>query len=248
MGEAPLSRLTRAWSTLSVDGAVSGSWSSSCASTDQVGNYARYYSFTLSEGSDVTITLESSTDPYLYLRSGDAKSGAVVHENDDVDPGTDTNSEIQATLGAGTYTIEATTYSAGETGSFTLTVSGLGGGTAEPSDACLETLLVDRVIGEWSSSCGSTAQEGSYARYYSFMLTEESEVTITLESSTDPYLYLRSGDTKSGAYLYENDDVDPGTDTNSEIQETLGAGIYTIEATTYSAGETGSFTLTVGGL
>ena len=234
--------------TLLVDRVI-GEWSSSCESTAREGSYARYYSFMLTEESEVTITLESSTDPYLYLRSGDTKSGAYLHENDDVAPGTDTDSEIQETLGAGTYTIEATTYSAGETGSFTLTVSGLGGGAvAEPSDACLETLLVDRVIGEWSSSCESTAREGSYARYYSFMLTEESEVTITLESSTDTYLYLRSGDTKSGAYLHENDDVAPGTDTDSEIQETLGAGIYTIEATTYSAGETGSFTLNVGGL
>ena len=31
-----------------------------------------------------------------------------------------------ATLAAGSYTIEATTYEVGETGSFTLTVSGLG--------------------------------------------------------------------------------------------------------------------------
>ena len=235
--------------TLSVDGAVSGEWSSSCGSTDQAGSYARYYSFTLTEGSDVTITLESSTDTYLYLRTGAAKSGAYLYENDDVDPGTDTNSEIQATLGAGIYTIEATTYSAGETGSFTLTISGLGGGAvAGPSDdTCLETLLVDRVSGDWSSSCESTAREGSYARYYSFMLTEGSNVTITLESSTDTYLYLRSGEAKSGTAAHENDDVDPGTDTNSEIQATLGAGIYTIEATTYSAGETGSFTLTVSG-
>ena len=72
----------------------------------------------------MTITLESDTDPYLYLREGEAKSGDVVAENDDVVPGTDTNSRIQGTLVAGTYTIEATTYSSGETGSFTLTVSG----------------------------------------------------------------------------------------------------------------------------
>ena len=64
--------------TVSVDGAVSGEWSSSCESTDQVGSYARYYSFTLSEGSEVTISLESSTDTYLYLRAGEAKSGAYL--------------------------------------------------------------------------------------------------------------------------------------------------------------------------
>ena len=237
--------------TLSADGAESGEWSSSCESTARVGSYARYYSFTLSEGSDVTISLESSTDPYLYLRSGTAKSGGAAHENDDVAPGTDTNSEIEATLGAGTYTIEATTYSAGDTGSFTLTVSGLGdGATAGPSDeSCLDTLSADGAeSGEWSSSCESTARVGSYARYYSFTLSEGSDVTISLESSTDPYLYLRSGTAKSGDFLHENDDLAPGADTNSEIEATLGAGTYTIEATTYSAGETGSFTLTVSGL
>ena len=238
--------------TVSVDGAVSGEWSSSCESTARVGNYARYYSFTLSEGSDVTISLESSTDPYLYLRAGEAKSGAYLYENDDVAPGTDTNSEIEATLGAGTYTIEATTYSAGDTGSFTLTVSGLGGGTTMPGpsdDTCLDTVSVDGAVsGEWSSSCESTDQVGSYARYYSFMLSEGSDVTISLESSTDTYLYLRAGEAKSGTAAHENDDVAPGTDTNSEIEATLGAGTYTIEATTYSAGDTGSFTLTVSGL
>ena len=85
----------------------------------------RYYTFTLTEASEVTITLESSeADPYLYLREGEAKSGDAVQENDDIAPGTDTNSRIQETLVAGTYTIEATTYGVGEMGSFTLTVSG----------------------------------------------------------------------------------------------------------------------------
>ena len=89
------------------------------------GSYARYYSFTLGESSDVTIDLESDVDTYLYLRAGEAKSGDYLHENDDVNPGSDTDSRIEATLGAGTYTIEATTYADGETGSFTLTVGGL---------------------------------------------------------------------------------------------------------------------------
>ena len=120
------------------------------------------------KGSDVTITLESSTDPYLYLRAGEAKSGTAAYENDDIAAGTDTNSRIQATLGAGTYTIEATTYGAGLEGSFTLTVSGLGGTTGTmpgpTDDPCLDTLSVDRAVinGEWSSDCESTARD-SYA-------------------------------------------------------------------------------------
>ena len=93
-----------------------------------------------------------------------------------------------------------------------------------------------------------------HARYYSFTLAGESEVTITLERTSgdaDTYLYLRQGaEAKSGALACaegcENDDA--GGTTRSRIQETLAAGSYTIEATTYSAGETGSFTLTVSGL
>ena len=78
----------------------------------------------------MTITLESTdADTYLYLRDGDATSGAFLYENDD--DGGITRSKIEETLSAGSYTIEATTYGTGETGSFTLAVSGLGG-TAAP--------------------------------------------------------------------------------------------------------------------
>ena len=242
--------------TLSGDDTVTGEWADDCESAVGARGYARYYTFTLVEESEVTITLESDTDPYLYLREGEAKSGDFLHENDDIVLVTDTNSRIGETLAAGTYTIEATTYGFGETGSFTLTVSGLGDVTMptppqEPmptDDPCRETLSgVGTSYGMWASDCDSASKLGSYARYYTFTLTEESAVTITLESETDPYLYLREGEAKSGDVVDENDDVVPGTDTNSRIQVTLVAGTYTIEATTYSSGETGSFTLTVSG-
>ena len=242
--------------TLSGAGASNGMWASACESTTRVGSYARYYTFTLAGASEVTITLESDTDPYLYLRSGEAKAGAFLHENDDIVAGTNTNSQIEETLVAGTYTVEATTYSSGETGSFTLTVSGLGDVTTptptpEPmptDDPCRQTLPgASASNGMWASACESTTRVGSYARYYTFTLTGASEVTITLASDTDPYLYLRSGEAKAGAFLHENDDIVAGTNTNSQIEETLVAGTYTVEATTYSSGETGSFTLTVSG-
>ena len=123
--------------SLTGDGAVSGTWSSGCESMAREGSYARYYSFTLGESSDVTIDLESDADTYLYLRAGEAKSGDYLHENDDVESG-NLNSQIAATLGAGTYTIEATTYAEGETGSFTLTVSGLGADAMPGDDPCLD--------------------------------------------------------------------------------------------------------------
>ena len=120
-------------SAVSGDGAVSGSWSSDCDSENKSGSYAHYYTFTLSEASEVTITLESSVDTVLYLLSGIGKDGAQVAENDDhadesdcADvPEGDTDSCITESLDEGSYTIEATTYDEGETGEFTLTVSGL---------------------------------------------------------------------------------------------------------------------------
>ena len=239
--------------TLTGDGSVSGEWAEGCNSQASGRGYAQYYTFTLAQESEVTVTLESSdADTYLYLRAGEARSGEFLYENDD-DGGT-TRSSIQETLGAGTYTIEATTYSAGETGSFTLTVSGLGAtGTTppgpEPTDDCGQMLTGDgSVSGEWAEGCQSEVSGRGYAQYYTFTLAQESEVTVTLESSeADTYLYLRAGEARSGDFLAENDDHESST-SRSLIARTLAAGTYTIEATTYSEGEAGSFTLTVAGL
>ena len=88
--------------------------------------YARYYSFTLTEEAEVTIELSSSVDTYLYLREGSTTSGTSLHDNDDVESG-DTDSRIVATLSAGTYTIEATTYHPEVVGPFTMSASAGGG-------------------------------------------------------------------------------------------------------------------------
>ena len=238
---------------LTADGDTPGTWTNDCPSTDKAGSYARYYSFELTEQSDVTITVESDVDSYLYLRSGNARSGTALndHQQDD-DAGGDRNAQIQETLAAGRYTIEATTYTAGETGSFTLTISGLGVAAGPPGAGTCDTIALTAdgdTPGTWTNDCPSTDKAGSYARYYSFELTEQSDVTITVESDVDSYLYLRSGNARSGTALNDHQqDDDAGGDRNAQIQETLAAGRYTIEATTYTAGETGSFTLTISGL
>ena len=241
------------------DGEVSGTWATGCQSQVQGRGYARYYSFTLAQQSQVTIDLESSVDTYLYLRRGDATSGAFLYENDDIaSGGVNVNSRIGETLAVGDYTIEATTYSTATTGSFTLTISGLAGtGSSQPpaqpppaADPCTQAITGDgEVSGTWATGCQSQVQGRGYARYYSFTLAQQSQVTIDLESSVDTYLYLRRGDATSGAFLYENDDIaSGGVNVNSRIGETLAVGDYTIEATTYSTATTGSFTLTISGL
>ena len=246
--------------TISVDGIISGGWSGECVSGSRSGSYASYYIFTLAENSEIAITLESPVDTYLYLRQGAGRDGSVLYENDDILVGSDTNSSLSVTLQPGDYTIEATTYDAGATGQFTLTISGLPadvtptpeptpGPTPTPStDSCVENVSGDGMIsGGWNSDCPSESRSGSYASYYTFTLAETAEVAITLESSVDTFLYLREGNGRDGNVLHENDDIVSGN-TNSRIQQTLSAGIYTIEATTYDAGATGQFTLAISGL
>ena len=264
-------------STVSADGAVSGNWSSECTSEGRAGSYARYYPFTLTESADVTITLESSEDTYLFLREGAVRDGSVLYEDDDHDASaftlnSSTDSGISETLAAGSYTIEAATYNSSTTGDFTLTISGLPAAveptptpvptpeptpspTPEPAaDSCVSTVSTDGTVGgSWSGECVSEGRAGSYARYYPFTLTESADVTITLESSEDTYLFLREGAVRDGSVLYEDDDHDASaftlnSSTDSGISESLDVGTYTIEATTYNAGTTGDFTLTVSGL
>ena len=87
-----------------------------------MGSYARSYTFTLDAATHVVINLTSPEDPYLFLLDA---NGAVVHENDNVTT-RNLNSRIDETLAAGTYTIEATTYFPGRTGTFHLSIGYFG--------------------------------------------------------------------------------------------------------------------------
>ena len=224
--------------TLSGSITRTGSWSYSCNSTHRSGSYARFYSFTVSPSTQVTIDLTSSVDTYLYLLQGSGTSGSVIESDDD--DGGGTNSRIVRTLSSGTYTVEATTYYSAQTGSFTLII------TPVCSVTSLGTLSgsITRT-GSWSNSCNSTHRSGSYARFYSFTVSQSSQVTIDLTSSEDSYLYLLQGSGTSGSVI-ESDD-DDGVGTNSRIVRTLSSGTYTVEATTYYSAQTGSFTLTITG-
>ena len=192
----------------------------------------------------MTIDLSSEVNTHLYLREGIANFGVFLHENDGIATD-DTNSRIVAVLEAGAYTIEATTHDEDAAGSFTLSVG------AEPETTVAEgctpaslTLPETGVSGFWGGDCQSSVSGRGYARFYTFTLAEDGEVTIDLTSGVDTYLYLRNGSATSGTSLHDNDDIETGN-ANSQIVADLEAGSYTIEATTRDEGITGSFTLTV---
>ncbi len=223
--------------TVSAKGIVTGAWNSDCLSFNRTGSHARYYLFTLDTDSEVFITLESEdTNAYLYVQKGAGTTGESFRSQGSPDR----YSRIEDWFAAGTYTIEAATYEAGQSGSFTLSVYRPG-----EEDECVEIMTTAVIRGAWSSNCASGRRPGSYARYYAFTLTEASEVIINLESEdTGTYLYLLQGAGRAGEVL-ENYGSDRGS---AELGHTLGAGTYTVEVTTYGDAQTGDFTLTVNGL
>jgi hypothetical protein len=70
-------------------------------------------------------------DTYLFLLNGSGQTGSVIDEDDDGGSGMD--SQIIRTLSAGTYTVEATTFAAGVTGNFDVSVNVL---TPPPCSDC----------------------------------------------------------------------------------------------------------------
>ena len=179
-----------------------GSWASDCTSNISApggsgDRYARFYTFTLDAESNVTIDLSSDEDTFLYLRNGITTDGETLADNDDIDTANrDLNSRIVETLAAGDYTIEATTYNAGRTGTFTLALNSTPVSDTDPPDpdptpnlpACVESLPDNMTVnGTWITDCTSniSAPHGSgdrYARFYTFTLIEAATVTVTLES------------------------------------------------------------------
>ena len=245
------------------DNLVEGHWDGTCLSEKQApggdgDRFARLYTFTLISATDIEISLRSTEDTYLYLLGGHGESGEILHYNDDVVFGVDTNSQLSVALEPGEYTIEATTFDPKTTGTFILAVRDLASAedqSLQPDpEGCVSSVEGNTIIySNWDSACVSErlAQEGSgerYSRFYALTLTEPANVIVTLESGEDTYLYLLEGHGKDGNILFEEDDIIYGVNTNSRLTERLEPGNYTIEATSYYAEKQGNFTLTIEGL
>lgn len=117
--------------------------------------------------------------------------------------------------------------------------------TAAAASACVQAMRPGSVGGSWSSGCltaNPTHGNTYYARFYTFTLDAAADVTITLISDKPPYLYLLAGEGTSGDVLRQ-----AGGDgqTSVAITDTLQAGSYTIEASTWRPKTLGDFTLTL---
>ena|GEM_PF-6290312 len=127
--------------------------SSDGTSATRSARYADVWTFTLSRRTDVTVSMNSNFDNYLILYGNSTPSSSTKITGDD-DSGPGVNAAISWTLEAGTYSVEATSYRSGDTGSYTLDAD-LGGGEG---GGCHGSAL-----GGWdfcSSNCPCGAGEG----------------------------------------------------------------------------------------
>ncbi len=179
------------------------------------------YTLTLTQPTDITINLDSSSfDPYLELH----QNGILVAQNDDANR---LNSEINATLNAGTYTIIARGFRSSAAGSYTLSVSGQ---TASAASTASRTL-------EPNASEAGRLVRGTRDQW-TLVISERTPVTIQLNSNDfDTYLELYQGSSR----INYNDDANGSL--NSEIEATLQPGTYTVVARGFSESASGAYSL-----
>ena len=226
--------------TLAESGTFDRSWTTNCVSTasERGGAYARFYTFTLNESADVTITLESSVDTYLYLHEGTSRdSASYLCENDDYegpvvgescdnidfDLDAEVDSGLVASLDYGVYIIEATTYKLEDPVNFRLKISDFTAAPAATPEPIQRTAChIPRsgsdsypltLSGTWTSSC--TLDDGTPYILDEWKQQGTGVVTITAISDADPNLTLfEIDDSKStgedgwATQLAYNDDID----------------------------------------
>jgi len=208
-------------------------------------HYADRYSFTGTAGDRVSIELTSGNfDTYLYLVG---PNGSLVTENDDGGAGTDSrippDSGYYTLPATGTYVIEATSYEAGRTGAYALTL------TVQAQGCQIRPIVPGSVTGALTTDDCRSPLRGSnyYADRYSFTGTAGDRVSIELSSGNfDTYLYLIG---PGGSVVAENDDGGAGSDSRippgSGYYTLPGAGTYVIEATSLRSEITGSYRLSL---
>ena len=208
----------------------------------QSGEFIDTYPLQGVAGQRVEISLASQQfDTYVAI-SG--PNGFQEYNDDDTANNT-RNSRLVTTLPAnGEYTVHVTSYAAGEVGAYQLSIApsqtttatdALAGGTGQ-TFASGQTMNGELAQGD------TTLSSGEFIDSFNFQGTAGERVVIDMRSTQiDPYLILLA---PSGAQE-DNDDVSP-SDRNARIETTLAeTGQYRIGATSYQAGERGSYVVTL---
>jgi len=201
------------------------------------GGLADYYELTLSSAGPVSITLQPGSGTMIvvltdereqFLSFAPATAGATA--------------TVGGNLAPGRYIVIVVAPTPGQTGSYSLTSSPTLPPPPPPPhpflgcDASQAHAIGAMVNGRLDAS-DCVAVTGHFLDRHEFTLSEVRTVTVDLRADFDAFLYLFDA---SGAIIAENDDWS-GLD--SRISITLPPGTYSLGASSYHPGATGSYTL-----
>jgi hypothetical protein len=199
---------------IDLNSTVEGVLTSASEASPVTHNAAEDYVFTLTEEKNIVIQLDADFTYIMYLLDS---NGSVIDNATKYD---ETNNKIVISLLPGTYTIDITTMYVSKTGSFSLSLEE---NSIESKMIDIDTMMDD----EWTSISGFSPHSKKHTNYYTFVLSENTNVLIDLQS-TAPALYLLDAnntivDSTANDYIY-------GTQ-HAKIVKTLSPGTYTIDAT-----------------
>ena len=202
----------------------------------QTGEFVDRYPVSWTVGQQVSIRLNSTEfDPYLILRMPDGQQ----IDNDDLSDNDLQNSGLDHTVTSdGQHTVLVTSYRPGESGSYTLEISGDGDNSGTPAPAPVR-VDGDATRGSLEPS-DPVRPSGEFYDEHLFNWNAGQNIDLRLTSSAfDTYLIVRppSGD------ALENDDAVPGqTDAALRFVAPL-TGQYSVIATSYRSGMQGEYSL-----
>ncbi|MDT7602263.1 MAG: hypothetical protein QOF61_260 [Acidobacteriota bacterium] len=234
---------------------VNGTLSNTDCANPIDGSFYDAYSFTGTAGQQVVITMTSTAfDTYLYLmRPGETTISSdpnVTIQDDDSAGGTNsrlpsltTSLFFTGTLPTtGTYTILANSFDVGATGAYTLSITG--GTTCTPTTT---PIAANTTANGALSSTDCTLDDGSFYDVYTFSGTAGQQVAVSMSASFDTFLFLVAPD---GDEIARDDNGAGGTNARipagtAELARLPQTGTYRIIANSFSAGTTGSYTVTL---
>jgi hypothetical protein len=198
--------------------------------TLSTGEFADFYTFTGDMGQRAVVDLRSGAfDPYVFVR---APSGEQF-DNDDFEGDAGRSLLSLDLTESGEYRVTVTSYSKGETGSYTLAMDvGRTAGMAARMDRSGRLENGDE-----------TLTTGEFVDSYEFEGSPGQHVSIDLRSPAfDTYLILKD----PAGEQTENDDADDGGVGHSSIELDLTeAGTYEVLVTSYETGESGAYELSI---
>ncbi len=193
------------------------------------------YALTVQAGESITLRVVSSDfEPVLSVFGPE---GSLVAYNDYGESFGDVSTGFTAGT-AGRHVVVVSGWSDLDVGEYVLSSVRATGGPSAASAVALPVTLESAITGEMAPAPGAF---GGGAEYFSFDVQEELLILANMTSSEiDSVLTLYD---QEGNIIASNDD--DGFTTDALLVALVGPGSYVLAASTYFAGETGAYTLTL---